>query len=1058
MHRIGNTNAIKPNWRALVPDDGPSLSLSIETAASGATYVFRAFGGTFNVAFESKQGTFDDVFAPTSVTPNVLVPAGQSVSVPPGVGNVGVDETVLDSEPGQSYTVRFQGTSGDTVVTGERVYTLPEVIREVSLVPDELPLGRTTLLFDVEANAACTIDYSLTSSISLTDYWIQGDHNELESSIDIGNSFEATSNLTVAAFCRLPVVRFGELNDSIRVRLWDDETQTVLHERLVGPGAYLSGNMRCETLETPIALVQGKRYTISQVCIDGMADLWVYNPDSPDASTINSLIGTAASAWFHDGIGWPDRPWANSWPSVGLLAIAPGEEGTLTLGNGNPLIAQHRFEDLTPSTEYTCLYDVITSSTPVTEEIVATTLAQYEQIGLSISLERAPYPNNETTVFLFISVDAACSCEVNIAGLGSVPPRFESFGGPTVRRQLDFNGLLPNNTYTANVVATAPDMETEERAESIVTAAPFPNLSKFEVQSVDATYAYVTVGLDGPGSVSFHLESVDDDDYVREDVIETIAQEEYNHLFDGLVGNKSYKCICDSVLDVYSNEEPNGTEFQFTTEPPITVNATLTPPALPQGRTELVSEVNASKACSVELILSGNGEVYTQNYTQTGPGVVPRTFDVLTPDTLYTLNATVSALQGDEATTVVSASTLAPLPSLELIASLTVPQENGDTSLLANYEVNQPCLLQLFLIQGNILDPELVQVEDLTVNDVNVSLSFLFQNLAPSTTYNLTVRAVEVFGDFDPILTVTDSETTLAPPPPLELTASLSTPSENVGTSLVANFVVNRSASVRLTLTADGEAYEQDVQEGTQSFIFQGLTPSTLYTLTAIATAIPDGSEASATDTRSTLAPQTSPILISVDLTSTVGTTRPPVSGSAQTDDGHIVPFEGDYGLWNAILTQGGQRVYEKNNLLNGSQEETSIGVVVNSNSVQHYTYGFYDGGTKTNVGEDVIGLAMAQNTGSLLEGYFTGLDDSKRYSVRMFGQHVNQTGVGSVNFAKFGVNGVKQDTGPDTATRTWYAVAPTGGRIDFSLEYVNESGTNEYASLGGFQLREEAN
>ena len=352
----------------------------------------------------------------------MLVPAGQSVSVPPGVGNVGIDDTVLPSEPGQSYTVRFQGTSGGTVVTGERAYTLPDVIQGATLMPDELPLGRTTLLFNVEAIAACTVDYALTSnadSINLTNYWVQGDHNELVSSIDIGNSFEASSNLIVVAFCRLPLVQFGELNDSIRVRLWDDETQTVLHERLVGPGAYLNGNMRCETLETPIALVQGKRYTISQVCIDGMADLWVYNYGSTGASTINSLVGTAASAWFHDGIGFPDSPWANSWPSVGLLAVTPTEEGSLTLGNDNPLTAQHRFENLTPSTEYTCLYDVITPSMSVTKELTATTLAQIDQIGLTITLELAPFPNNETTVLLFISVDVACSCETSWTACGS---------------------------------------------------------------------------------------------------------------------------------------------------------------------------------------------------------------------------------------------------------------------------------------------------------------------------------------------------------------------------------------------------------------------------------------------------------------------------------------------------------------------------------------------------------------------------------------------------------------------------------------------------------------
>lgn len=77
---------------------------------------------------------------------------------------------------------------------------------------------------------------------------------------------------------------------------------------------------------------------------------------------------------------------------------------------------------------------------------------------------------------------------------------------------------------------------------------------------------------------------------------------------------------------------------------------------------------------------------------------------------------------------------------------------------------------------------------------------------------------------------------------------------------------------------------------------------------------------------------------------------------------------------------------------------------------------------------------------------------------MRMFGQHLDRAGFGSINFAKFGVNGDKKDTGPDTATCTWNFVAPSGGRINFTLEYVNPSGTAEYASLGGFQLLEEDN
>lgn len=147
--------------------------------------------------------------------------------------------------------------------------------------------------------------------------------------------------------------------------------------------------------------------------------------------------------------------------------------------------------------------------------------------------------------------------------------------------------------------------------------------------------------------------------------------------------------------------------------------------------------------------------------------------------------------------------------------------------------------------------------------------------------------------------------------------------------------------------------------------------------------------------------------------------------------------------------------MYIQNELRNGFQEKTGVSVVINVNTAQHYTYGYYEG-SKNNVGEDIIGLAKAQNTGSIIESYFSGLDDSKQYTMRMFGQHLNRPGDGSINFARFGVNGDKKDTGPSTATCTWYEIAPTQGRIDFTLEYINPNNSTEYASLGGFQLQEE--
>ena len=771
MHRIGNTSDIKPNWGALVPDDGPSLTLSVEATTSGATYVFRAFGYAFDVAFESKQGTFGDTFSPTSDTPTVLVPAGQSVSVPPGVGNVGIDDTVLPSEPGQSYTVRFQGTSGGTVVTGECAYTLPVVLHGVTLMPDE-----TTLIFNVEANVACTIDYTITSnvdSLNLTNYWEQGGHNELVSSIDLGNTFEASSDLIVVAFCRLPLVQFGELNDSIRVRLWDDATQTVLHERLVGPGAYLNGNMRCETLETPIVLVQGKRYTISQVCIDGMADLWVYNYDSSSASTINGLVGTATRARFHDGIGFPNIPWANSWPSVGLLAGTPIEEGTLTLGNDSPLTAQHRFENLSPSTEYTCLYDVITPSTEYSDYVVATTLGE---IDLSLYLRA-----HEQSILVAITVSVACSCEVVVQPQGDPDVahyRTEYFAQPDTR-VIQINDLTANTRYACRVVASAPNYVTTEQTMSIDTTL-FPEVVKFEIASVASASSQVDVQLSGLGSVLIKNVAADDEDD-RSDIFLTDTD---TALFDGLRAETQYICTVISVSDENGNTRPGSTPgIVYTTEPLLVVTAALNNSPYPAGLTQLVGGYTINTAADVEMLLTNaNNEtirsdvygsvLYTQIYGVDEP---------LSPGSEYTL--TIIATSVDEIVTATAVKSTLPWPPM------TADLEPGDFP-----EGRLELLFNVHALMAGVVEYELrVDGNEALVGQGSIALSdslseqVLFTNLVLDTTYacNYTFTA--------PNITYTDvlTATTLDEPVPGSFSGYFKTGTRNnytgeIGTLFVA--------------------------------------------------------------------------------------------------------------------------------------------------------------------------------------------------------------------------------------------------------------------------------
>ena len=111
----------------------------------------------------------------------------------------------------------------------------------------------------------------------------------------IGTAFTAVQNLTVTAFGRLPMERFGDLIDNVMVSLWqvevqnegtDEEFETLvgtgpLREMSVGPDAYLVGTNRYENLldgegnPDPIQLVQGNKYVITQLCSIGMSDKWI---------------------------------------------------------------------------------------------------------------------------------------------------------------------------------------------------------------------------------------------------------------------------------------------------------------------------------------------------------------------------------------------------------------------------------------------------------------------------------------------------------------------------------------------------------------------------------------------------------------------------------------------------------------------------------------------------------------------------------------------------------------------------------------------------------------
>lgn len=180
---------------------------------------------------------------------------------------------------------------------------------------------------------------------------------------------------------------------------------------------------------------------------------------------------------------------------------------------------------------------------------------------------------------------------------------------------------------------------------------------------------------------------------------------------------------------------------------------------------------------------------------------------------------------------------------------------------------------------------------------------------------------------------------------------------------------------------------------------------------------------------------------------------RDPYEGSEATPDNQIVPFAGQDGQWNEVRGTSSNQKYSLDNLKNGAGGDSNIGIVLNYNGNQLTSYGFFEGSgedNKTNVGEDVLGLDPT--TDNIMSSYFFGLDNSIRYSLRLFGQHVAGN-VGSVNFGLFTVGSESKATTNNNATVTFEGISPTNGRIYFTL--TKPSG-QAYSSIGGLQLMTE--
>ncbi len=140
---------------------------------------------------------------------------------------------------------------------------------------------------------------------------------------NVGHSFTMNKTVTVTKLGRMPTDEGVGLRQNKSVKVWDNNSQTLIAQVDVGPSSNYDPTISALYYEevSPFQLEVGRSYSITQRCTISMSDRWYNAGDQSNfnAELVYNVQGTFSLAFSPDGFPTNIDGQGKTWPIVGFV-------------------------------------------------------------------------------------------------------------------------------------------------------------------------------------------------------------------------------------------------------------------------------------------------------------------------------------------------------------------------------------------------------------------------------------------------------------------------------------------------------------------------------------------------------------------------------------------------------------------------------------------------------------------------------------------------------------------------------------------------------------------
>ncbi len=122
----------------------------------------------------------------------------------------------------------------------------------------------------------------------------------------VGFEFQTVANFEVLALGRA-TYNDKALQEDVVVTIWDAKTRQPVVQTAVGPSSPMLDAYAYEELAASVPLLAGKKYRITQMCTNGMADVWDDEVDDSAPTSPVAAFGQGVFSSGTDASAYPDQ-------------------------------------------------------------------------------------------------------------------------------------------------------------------------------------------------------------------------------------------------------------------------------------------------------------------------------------------------------------------------------------------------------------------------------------------------------------------------------------------------------------------------------------------------------------------------------------------------------------------------------------------------------------------------------------------------------------------------------------------------------------------------------